>query len=326
LRATTRDVAHRVYLALTRGVLMKADDNHLLQQTDIELFAEQEQKIACERFQEYGFSSYPIQQAQQQQGQGGAGGQGGGQSSNGGGNKGTYNHPAEIMLGCLNGIRNHAVVFHCDDRRHRLKNQQEGEVAIYDDQFQRVQLRRDQIWTEAPKPNKIVSVVVKETRDYGKDPTGQDAQEQHTPLTRVTQTSNKITSEILDDKGEKTLTIVTQEQQTITLEIRDPNTQNDVIKVKQDNADNPGTITMEVLNPNTANDLTKITQDKQTIKFEVFDDNGNVVTSLVLDHQGIHMNAPDIDATTNTMTYSVQVYSIYGKDIGCYGPSHGWYP
>jgi hypothetical protein len=99
-----------------------------------------------------------------------------------------------------------------------------------------------------------------------------------------------------------------------------------VIKVKQDNADNPGTITMEVLNPNTANDLTKITQDEQTIKFEVFDDQGNVVTSLVLDRHGIHMNAPDIDANTDTMTYSVQVYSIYGKDIGCYGPSHGWYP
>jgi len=311
-----------VFETITRGVLRKAHDDHLLQHADIEVLGNIEQMHMVERFQDYGFSSHPIKEKDAKK------------TSSGSEQK--DKHPAELILGCINGVRNLPVVYRLDDRRHRLKNMVMGECGMYDDLAQRVQLKRDHIAIESPQPNKIISVVVKEKRGEEDDQQqqqggqekefkGQDSQKNRTPLSRITQEKNKITSEVLDDNGKKTLTIVIQEQQTITLKIRNTD-EKDVIKVKQDNKDNPSTITTEVLDADTGNDRTKITQDKDKIKFEIFDPNGNVVTSLVIDATGVTTNAPNVITNTDTMVYTVRTYSIFGSDIGCYGPSHGWYP
>ena len=70
-----------------------------------------------ERFQEYGFTSVP---------------------KNG----------AEAVLVAVGGSREHGLVVAIDDRRYRLKGLAAGEVALYDDQGQKVHLKRDGIYAE----------------------------------------------------------------------------------------------------------------------------------------------------------------------------------
>ncbi len=55
------------------------------------------------------------------------------------------------MVLALGGRSNNYVVIKCDDRRYRLSGLAEGEVALYDDQGQKVVLYRDRIEVEAPK-------------------------------------------------------------------------------------------------------------------------------------------------------------------------------
>lgn len=50
------------------------------------------------------------------------------------------------------GTRSHGIVIAVADRRYRLKNLQEGEVAIYDDQGQKILLGRDGIHVFSDKP------------------------------------------------------------------------------------------------------------------------------------------------------------------------------
>lgn len=60
-------------------------------------------------------------------------------------------HPgAEIFAGFLNGDRSHGVVIVTADRRYRL-HVEEGEVAIFDDQGQKVHLTREGIEVVTPK-------------------------------------------------------------------------------------------------------------------------------------------------------------------------------
>lgn len=86
---------------LSRAVISLIDDAREAQELQIELFADEGQD-AVERFQEYGFTSHPH-----------AG--------------------AEAIVGCMGGLRSHAVVIAVEDRRYRLKSLQQGEVALHDD-------------------------------------------------------------------------------------------------------------------------------------------------------------------------------------------------
>jgi phage baseplate assembly protein V len=52
---------------------------------------------------------------------------------------------AEAVVACLGGVRSHGVVIATHDRRYRLKNLANGDVALADDQGQVVHLGRDGI-------------------------------------------------------------------------------------------------------------------------------------------------------------------------------------
>ncbi|HEY1965657.1 MAG TPA: phage baseplate assembly protein, partial [Acidobacteriaceae bacterium] len=148
-RSTTRDATQRVLTSLSRGSFEKNDDTKLFPEVDIEMLAD-EKKTKVERFQEYGITSYPKKPSQ---GQGGEG-QGGGNSSQDGGGAGgdssqRQEKPAEILLSFLGAERTHAVIFRVDDRRFRLRNFDEGEMAVYDDQQQKVHIQRQRIYTRS---------------------------------------------------------------------------------------------------------------------------------------------------------------------------------
>jgi phage baseplate assembly protein V len=57
----------------------------------------------------------------------------------------------------FDGDRSHGVVFCVADRKYRITNMKSGEVAIFDDQGQKVYLKRDEILVETPK-NLIATV------------------------------------------------------------------------------------------------------------------------------------------------------------------------
>lgn len=101
----------RVMLMVGRAVLRAVNDETTLQSLKIELLAD-EVKEGTERFQEYGFTSHP-------------------------------HDGAEAVTVFMGGNRDHGLVIAVDDRRYRLKALEQGEVALYTDEGQRVHLRRN---------------------------------------------------------------------------------------------------------------------------------------------------------------------------------------
>lgn len=66
---------------------------------------------------------------------------------------------AETMTGFIGGNRDHGLVLSIFDRRYRLKGLAGGEVAIHDDQEQRVHIKRAGVWVDTPK--KVVAIAPK---------------------------------------------------------------------------------------------------------------------------------------------------------------------
>tara|TARA_R110002012_G_scaffold223601_2_gene395558 strand:+ start:635 stop:1186 length:552 start_codon:yes stop_codon:yes gene_type:complete len=99
----------RLRLLVSRGVLRLVDDSLKLQSVQITMLGDQ--PANAERFQQYGMTSHP--------------------------------HPgAEAIIAAVGGARAHLVALAVDDRRYRLKALARGEMAIYDDQGQKVHLTR----------------------------------------------------------------------------------------------------------------------------------------------------------------------------------------
>lgn len=105
-------------MMLSRAILTLVDDSKGLQTLQVELLSDEAQD-GVERFGEYGLASRPK-----------AG--------------------AEAIAASVGGLRSHMVVIGIEDRRFRLKNLAEGEVALYDDLGQVVHLKRDGIAIESP--------------------------------------------------------------------------------------------------------------------------------------------------------------------------------
>lgn len=118
-RAPFAELWRRVAMMVARGVLKRVTDTGRLQVLQLSLMAD-EAKDGVERFQEYGFTSYPKQ-------------------------------GAEAVVLFAAGNRDHGLVIAVDDRRYRLKPLAQGEVALYDDQGQKIVLHRDRIEVTAPK-------------------------------------------------------------------------------------------------------------------------------------------------------------------------------
>jgi phage baseplate assembly protein V len=104
---------------VSRGVVNLVSDSFKMQQLQVEFKAD-DVMDDVERFQQYGFTSSPL-----------AG--------------------AEAIGLTVNGAKSHTVVIAVDDKRYRLKQLAPGEVALYDDQEQKIVLQRDKILVESGK-------------------------------------------------------------------------------------------------------------------------------------------------------------------------------
>lgn len=101
----------RVRLMVSRAVLSLINDGGGLQVVQVTLLVD-EVRERVERVQNYGFTSVP--------------------------------HPgAEGVMVCVSGDRDHGLIITLDDPRCRPRNLPNGEVAVYDDQGQRIHLKRD---------------------------------------------------------------------------------------------------------------------------------------------------------------------------------------
>ena len=110
MQRAMRPLTQRLQLMIGRGVLLLVRDGLKLQGLQISLL-EGEVRDDVERFQDYGFTSHP--------------------------------HPgAEVVAACVAGSRDHVLVIAVDDRRFRLKNLVQGEVAIYTDEGDKIVLKR----------------------------------------------------------------------------------------------------------------------------------------------------------------------------------------
>jgi phage baseplate assembly protein V len=97
-------------LMVSRAVVALINDAAKLQRMQIQLMADEE-RGDVERFQDYGFTACP--------------------------HKG-----AEAIALSIGGSRSHMVVIAVDDRRYRLTGLEEGEVAIYTDEGDKIVLKR----------------------------------------------------------------------------------------------------------------------------------------------------------------------------------------
>lgn len=115
-------IAKRTMNMIVRGIVTLVDDARKLQSLQVETL-EGELSDEAERFQQYGFSSVPFEEA-------------------------------EAIVLFPAGTRSHAVVIAVDDRRHRPTGLEPGESVLYDDQGQFIRIFRDRI--EINSPLKVV--------------------------------------------------------------------------------------------------------------------------------------------------------------------------
>lgn len=117
---TDLDRLHRLIASmLVRGTIDEIDDARMMQTIGVRLEDGYRPRQA-EHWQPYGLSYHP---------------------QNG----------AEVIAVSLGGNRDHMIIMPGADRRYRLKNMEQGELAIHDDQGQKVHFKRDAVFVETDK-------------------------------------------------------------------------------------------------------------------------------------------------------------------------------
>jgi phage baseplate assembly protein V len=106
-----RELHRRVMNMIARGVVAQSDDAPGMQRVQVSLLHE-EQKVAVERLQNYGFSGHAPRNS-------------------------------EVVVVFLGGGRDHGVIVGTDDRSSRMTGLAEGEVAVYTDEGDSIVLRRN---------------------------------------------------------------------------------------------------------------------------------------------------------------------------------------
>jgi phage baseplate assembly protein V len=104
-------LARRISMLLGRGVVKLINDAGGRQLLQVSILAD-EVRAEVERFQNYGITSFPFE-------------------------------GAEVVTASVGGSRDHTIVLVVDDRRYRLQGLEQGEVALYDDQGQKIHLKRN---------------------------------------------------------------------------------------------------------------------------------------------------------------------------------------
>lgn len=122
-----REIGNRVMMMFGRGVLRGVDDSNGRQQLQVELLKD-ELRDGVEHMQNYGFTSHP---------------------------KG-----GDVAVAFIGGNREHGIVLVVDDRRYRIPLEA-GEVAIYDDLGNKVELLREMIKITAVQHVEVVAPTIK---------------------------------------------------------------------------------------------------------------------------------------------------------------------
>tara|TARA_R110002110_G_scaffold64634_8_gene178591 strand:+ start:2421 stop:2936 length:516 start_codon:yes stop_codon:yes gene_type:complete len=115
--SVAKQMWNRLMMLLVRGIVSAVQDDKALQTLSLDLLAD-ESKDGVERFQDYGFTTHPPT-------------------------------GLEALVAFVGGNRSHGIVLAVGDRKFRLRNLASGEVALYDDQGQKVYIRRDGILVES---------------------------------------------------------------------------------------------------------------------------------------------------------------------------------
>lgn len=117
VEAMIRPLGRRIGMAVARAVVKLVTDGGGRQALQAEIL-EGELREGVERAQNYGLTSNP--------------------------------HPgSDAIIVCVGGSRDQAIAIVVDDRRYRLKPLQAGEVALYDDLGNKVQLLRNMVRVDA---------------------------------------------------------------------------------------------------------------------------------------------------------------------------------
>lgn len=135
-------MARRIGNLVTRGVVSAVNAGAKMQTLQLRLMAG-ETKDNVEHFEPFGFTSKPL-----------AG--------------------AEHVTVFMDGDRSHGITLVVADRRYRLTGLQDGEVAIYDDQDQKVHLTRDGIVIKTTKKCRMeaANIELHATESYSWDVAG----------------------------------------------------------------------------------------------------------------------------------------------------------
>lgn len=122
-----RDLGNRVMMMFGRGVLRGVNDANGRQQLQVELLKD-ELRDGVEHMQNYGFTSHPT--------------------------------GGDVAVAFIGGNREQGIVLVVDDRRYRIPLEA-GEVAIYDDQGNKIELLRDMVKVTAVQHVEVVAPTIK---------------------------------------------------------------------------------------------------------------------------------------------------------------------
>jgi phage baseplate assembly protein V len=117
IKAELERIRGKVRSIASRAVIKLVKDGLKTQSVQLNILAGETTPDDTERFQQYGFTSVPLE-------------------------------GAEAIVLHLGGGRDHGVVIATEDRRYRLTGLADGEVALYDDQDQKIHIKRDRIVIE----------------------------------------------------------------------------------------------------------------------------------------------------------------------------------
>jgi phage gp45-like len=177
-RATPVNTSFRAYVGSgSRCLIDKTDDEKEMQECTAQFMkAEERERIECP--QNYGFTSNVVKAEKEDDGQ--------------------IKKCAEGFVQFMGGNRSFPVVEVMDDRRYRLKNMEEGEVAVYDDQQQSVKVKRKEIQSRSQK--RITLRLIKDEDQHKEDAERDQQKHKDKPLSSMM--FDKDTIEIIRTKDD----------------------------------------------------------------------------------------------------------------------------